>query len=190
MATKTGKIVILDANVLYPASLRSFLLYLADNEMFQPKWTSQINEEWHRNLSNKLPDMIAEKLQQITDVMNKSFPDALVANFEGLIDTLTLPDVHDRHILAAAIKANADYIITHNTKDFPQEVLAIHNLEAITPDEWVMRLLDQDPKRVLESFHKQVKSLKNPPKTADEVLAGFEKCGMKQTPKMLRSLVK
>jgi hypothetical protein len=29
MAIKTGKVVILDANVLYPAPLRSFLLYLA-----------------------------------------------------------------------------------------------------------------------------------------------------------------
>jgi hypothetical protein len=189
MAIKTGKVVILDANVLYPASLRSFLLYLAYNKIFQPKWTSQINDEWQRSLSCKLPDLTVEKLQRTTDAMNKAFPDALVTDFESIIDSLALPDTRDRHVLAAAIKAGGDYIITHNTKDFPQNVLAVYNLEAITPDKWVMRLLDQDSEGVIESFHMQVRSLRNPPKTIEEVLESFAKCGMKQTSAKLRSLL-
>jgi hypothetical protein len=189
MAIKTGKVVILDANVLYPASLRSFLLYLAYNEIFQPKWTTQINDEWQRNLASKLPDLTVEKLQGITDTMNRAFPDALVTDFESIINSLTLPDARDRHVLAAAIKADGDYIITHNTKDFPQNVLAFYNLEAITPDKWVMRLLDQDFEGVIESLHMQVESLTNPPKTIEEVVSSFAKCGMKQTSAKLRSLL-
>src|SRR5688572_25410125 len=138
MATKTGKVVILDANTLHPASLRSFLLYIADDEIFQPKWTNQINEEWKRHLPEKFPDLTIEKLQRITNAMNNDFPDALVTDFESIIDSLTLPDPDDRHVLAAAIKAGADYIVTHNVKDFPQVALAAYNLEAITPDEWIM----------------------------------------------------
>lgn len=189
MASKTGKVVILDANTLYPASLRSFLLYLADNEIFQPKWTNLINEEWQRHLSGKLPDMTSSKLQKITAIMNKAFPDALVTDFESIITSLELPDGDDRHVLAAAIKADADYIVTQNIKDFPSEILAAYNLEVITPDEWIIRLLDQDSKAVLRSFHEQVNSLKSPPKTAQEVLNSLEKCGLIETVSMLKFLL-
>ncbi len=41
---------ILDANVLYPAPLRDYLLNLADVELYKPKWTREIQEEWIRNL--------------------------------------------------------------------------------------------------------------------------------------------
>jgi hypothetical protein len=189
MGTKTGKIIILDANTLYLASLRSFLLYMADNDFFQPKWTDLINKEWQRHLFEKFPDMVAVKLQRITDAMNNAFPDALVTGFESIIDSLALPDTNDRHVLAAAIKAGADYIVTQNTKDFPPVALAKYDLEAITPDEWIIRLLDLDSGAVLQSFHKQVNSLRKPPKATEEVLASLERCGLKKAVPVLRSLL-
>lgn len=36
---------ILDANVLYSAPIRDYLLSLADEELFMPKWTGQIHDE-------------------------------------------------------------------------------------------------------------------------------------------------
>lgn len=44
---------ILDANVLYPAPLRDFLLQLANVELYKPKWTEEIQEEWVGNLLRK-----------------------------------------------------------------------------------------------------------------------------------------
>ena len=38
----------------------------------------------------------------------------LVENYESLIEGLDLPDVNDRHVLAAAIKAQAQIIVIHN----------------------------------------------------------------------------
>lgn len=55
---------------------------------------------------------------------NSAFPDALVSNYSKLIDSLELPDSKDRHVLAAAIKTNANVIVTNNIKDFPKEYLA------------------------------------------------------------------
>ncbi len=49
--------VVLDANVLYPAPLRDFLLQLASVELYEPKWTEQIQEEWIRNLLLKRKDL-------------------------------------------------------------------------------------------------------------------------------------
>jgi len=43
----------------------------------------------------------------------------LVTGYETLIQTLTLPDPDNRHVLAAAIVSCADVIVTHNLKDFP-----------------------------------------------------------------------
>jgi predicted nucleic acid-binding protein len=55
--------------------------------------------------------------------MNAHVRDCLVGNYESLISSLSLPDPDDRHVLAAAIRARADVIVTFNLKDFPAEAL-------------------------------------------------------------------
>ena len=50
--------------------------------------------------------------------MNKNVRDCLVTDYQWLIDSLKLPDPNDRHVLAAAIKAKAEVIVTTNLKDF------------------------------------------------------------------------
>jgi hypothetical protein len=44
--------------------------------------------------------------------------DALVTGYEDLIEELYLPDPDDRHVLAAAIRARADVIVTANLRHF------------------------------------------------------------------------
>jgi len=58
MATFT---VIYDANVLYPAPLRSVLMFLAQTDLFRARWTLDIHEEWIRNLLLKRPDLSRKK---------------------------------------------------------------------------------------------------------------------------------
>ena len=45
--------VIFDANVLYPAPLRSLLMYLALADLFRARWTIGIHEEWVTKKLNK-----------------------------------------------------------------------------------------------------------------------------------------
>ncbi len=109
---------VLDACVLYPAPIRDLLLNLAELDLFKPKWTSFIQDEWLRNLLSNRKDLTREQLNKTIAAMNRAFPDSLVEHFEPLIDSLELPDPKDRHVVAAAIRVNADVIVTANLKDF------------------------------------------------------------------------
>ena len=58
--------------------------------------------------------------------------DGLVTGYERLIDAVTLPDPDDRHVLAAAIRAGADIIVTFNLNEFPEKYLMPYGIEAQT----------------------------------------------------------
>jgi len=142
MATFTA---LFDACVLYPAPLRDFLMRLALTDLFRPRWTEQIHDEWIRNLLQNRSDLTAEQLQRTRTLMNSHVRDCVVTGYEPLIDGLTLPDPDDRHVLAAAIRTRASVIVTCNLKDFPQEVLGPLGLEAQHPDEFITHLIDLNP---------------------------------------------
>lgn len=177
---------LLDANVLYPAPLRDFLLHLADVELYRPKWTKEIQEEWVRNLLLKRADLKRANLNKTHEAMNSAFPDANITNYEEIIDNLSLPDNNDRHVLAAAIKVNADVIVTFNVKDFPSVYLKSFGIEVQHPDEFIINLIDVDKQTSIEAFSNQVRSLKNPPESEDEVLSVLAKCGLKNCIKKLK----
>lgn len=111
-----------DANVLYPAPLRDFLMHLALTGVHRARWTAQVHEEWKCNLLKNRHDITREQLDRTSSLMDKAVPDGLVADYEPLIDGLQLPDVDDRHVLAAAIKCKASVIVTFNLKDFPKAI--------------------------------------------------------------------
>jgi hypothetical protein len=174
-------IALLDACVLYPAPIRDFLLHIAHLDGFQPKWSLTIHDEWIRNLLLNRPDLHERQLRRTVDEMNRAFPDANVDRFERLLPVISLPDVDDRHVAAAAMKCRADVIVTFNLKDFPDSHLSSYLLRAQHPDHFILDLIDTDPERVFSAFLGQVNSLRNPPKTQQQVIATLMKCGLEQT---------
>jgi hypothetical protein len=116
-------IVVYDACVLYPATLRDVLLRLARRGLFRAKWTEAILDECFRSLTDNRPDLAPAALARTRRLINESVADCLVEGYESLISSLTLPDPGDRHVLAAAIRSQAQTIVTFNLKDFPEEVL-------------------------------------------------------------------
>ena len=102
MAGSSQYTAVLDANTLYPAPLRDLLLSLAVDGLYHARWTARIHEEWVRNLTRNRPELEAQ-LGALVEVMNRSVPDRLVENYEGLIAGLVLPDSDDRHVLAGVV---------------------------------------------------------------------------------------
>ena len=174
-----------DACVLYPAALRDFLMWLALSGRFRARWSLEIHNEWKRNLLKNRPDLTTEQLDRTSDLMDQAIPDACVSGYEKLIEGLTLPDVDDRHVLAAAIRCNASVIVTFNQKDFPDETLGPFGIEAQHPDEFVDNLFDLDPAAVVAAAQRQRKQLKMPPMDVGTYLDLLMRQGLTQSSKAL-----
>lgn len=179
--------VLYDACVLYPAPLRSLLMYLAITDLFRARWTDAIHEEWMRNVQKDYPDITRPKAERIRDLMNAHVRDCLVSGYEDLIPALALPDPDDRHVLAAAIRAGANIIVTINLSDFPEETLTKYGIEAQHPDEFIRHLLELAPAVVCGAAKEQRESLKNPPMTVEQYLQCLERQGLAQTVATLRT---
>jgi hypothetical protein len=182
----TNFTALFDACVLYPAPLRDFLMYLAITDLFRAKWTDEIHDEWIRNVLKNRPDLTEERLRRTRDLMNSNVRDCLVLGYKDLIPSLNLPDANDRHVLAAAICAGADVIVTYNLSDFPTTTLEQYGIEAQHPDEFIIHLIDLASSVVCEAVKRQRMSLRNPPQSVEELLATYERQGLAQTVAELR----
>lgn len=159
---------VLDANVLLPAPLRDTLLRATEAGLFAPKWTPDILDEVERNLVRKwhLSDIRAARL---VTTMRQQFREALVEVTSDLVATMA-NDPKDRHVLAAAVVAGAQLLVTHNLRDFPEAALAPYGVEACGPDAFLSRLFTEEPNLMTHILVQQAEDLKTPPMTVDEVL--------------------
>jgi predicted nucleic acid-binding protein len=180
--------VLFDASVLYAAPLRDLLLELAVSDLFHAKWTEQINDEWISHLLANRPDLTAAQLSRTRMLMHVHVRDCLVEDYEALIDTLTLPDPDDRHVLAAAIKGHADVIMTFNLVDFPAATLALYGIEAQHPDTFLSSLLDVDTAEVCAAARRVRARLRQPPLDVAAYLAALERSSLPITAASFRAL--
>ena len=162
--------VLLDANVLYGYTLRDTFMHLAVNKVIEVRWTHQIHEEWIAALLEKRPDLTRAKLEKVRALMDFHAVDALVSEFEPLVEELSLPDAGDRHVLAAAIHCGAQTIVTQNLKDFPPRALAPYDLKAQHPDAFLVELLGQESLAVVKAIDQQRALLRRPTRTIEEHL--------------------
>ncbi|EFB70835.1 hypothetical protein [Providencia rustigianii] len=117
--------------------------------------------------------------------MNIALPDAKVEQYEPLIDGLELPDLDDRHVVAAAIKSNAKIIVTLNLKDFPKKYLKRLDMEALHPDEFISDLFDLNHALALSAVRKQRINLKKPKINTREYFDALLRQGLPMTVKAL-----
>ncbi|HEY6560445.1 MAG TPA: PIN domain-containing protein [Polyangiaceae bacterium] len=124
--------VVLDANVLYPFTLRDTLLRAASEGFFQIYWSAEILDEAIRNLIASTT-ITAAQGARLRQTMEKAFPEAEVSGYEPFIVGMQ-NDPKDRHVVAAAVKAGAQVIVTMNLRDFAP---LPDGLEAQSPDEFL-----------------------------------------------------
>lgn len=142
-------IAVLDANVLIPNALCDFLLRLAEEELYQPRWSPDILDEVRRHVP-----VSSSAIERRIAFMNAAFEDALVTGYEPLIGQMD-NDPKDRHVLAAAVTAGADSIITCNLRDFPLAACQPRGVIAEHPDAVLLDLWAREPRTLLRVLGEQ-----------------------------------
>jgi len=175
--------VLLDANVIAGALPRNILLSLAEAGLFRPRWSAQILNEFEAYFTRQFNDQPAAARQR--QRIEEAFPEAEVANYEVLTEAIDLPDKDDCHVVAAAIHTKASLIVTDNLKDFPPEVLAQYDLEAVSLDNFLADLLDLAGAEAIAAIRIMRQRFQNPELDAEALIAKVEKCGLQETAKIL-----
>jgi predicted nucleic acid-binding protein len=159
---------LLDASVIIPASLNDTRLLAAEAGLYRAYWSADILEEVERNLVEHdltTPDLAATRIA----AMRRAFPWSTVSGHHELIDRMT-NHPKDRHVLAAAVVAKADIIVTANLRDFPDDSLRSHRIAVRSPDDFLIDLDDEAPARMTRLVQLQASNLHRPPMSPLEVL--------------------
>jgi hypothetical protein len=183
-------IVVYDANVLVPVRLRDLLLRIAEAGIVRARFSDEILDEWERALTSIYPTIDGDKLRLQRKQFIAAVPDCLVTSYAGLADDLELVDASDRHVVAAAIRAQAQLIVTSNLKHFPEHELARFDIEVKHPDEFVLDAIDLFPGRVANIVRQIASELTRPPQTVEQVLTTLQtNSGLVQSVARLREML-
>ncbi len=146
---------VLDACVLVNAALRDTLLRLAEPPccLYLPRWSMDIIQETTRTLKIKL-GLTSQQTAHLVRELEIHFEDAWVEGYEPFIPAMT-NHPKDRHVLAAAMVCGAQTIVTFNLKDFPADALSPWNVEAQSPDEFLIHQYHLDPEMVVTVVREQ-----------------------------------
>jgi predicted nucleic acid-binding protein len=171
---------VLDASVLFPFTLRDALLRSAEIvlddagdeilTLYSPLWSDLILDEMSRNIV-KADHATQEQMTHLVNEMTSAFPEAMVplAEIKALESSMT-NDPKDRHVLAAAVAADAEVVVTFNLKHFPADACETVGVEAIDPDRFLCDLHDLAPGDVRRAIVAQAGALRKRQKTFDELL--------------------
>lgn len=162
--------VVLDANVLFPFTVRDTLLRGAAHGMYQVHWSEEILDEATRNLiaTGRMTD---EQATGLMAEMRKAFPEAIVRGYESLIPSMP-NERKDRHVAAVAVKAEAQVVVTSNLKDFRPMP---DGVQAQSPDDFLLGFLALAPVDMVAILRQQADALKRPPVTLAALLTGLGK---------------
>jgi len=177
-----GFSVVLDTCATYPAYLRDTLLRLAAAETYRPLWSAHILDELRRLLTDKIDVASADR---IIDAMTRHFPDALITGYEPLVPAMT-NHPKDRHVLAAAVRANADAIVTFNLDDFPATATDPYEIDVLHPDGFVLNQIDLAPRRVLHVLDEQVAGYARPTMDLHDLASALSKADCPEAAEELR----
>jgi predicted nucleic acid-binding protein len=159
-------IAVLDACVLVPMPLADTLLRLAEpRPLFEARWSGEILAEVTRTLRNRFGKS-SESAAYREQAMREHFPMALVTEYEAHIPAMRNHE-KDRHVLAAAVACDADYLVTFNRRDFPTAATAGLRTRVVGPSFLLKQLWNHDPHEVRRRIAAQAEDIDS---TVDGVL--------------------
>lgn len=175
---------LLDACVIFPYSLSNVLLEAAYRGLYRVHFSNKILDEAIQNRvrRGKMNQVAADKFRA---ALIQGFSHALVeapANLEDKMEN----HPGDRHVLASAVHAKVDVIVTSNLKHFPASSLVPWDIKVIHPDDFLNYLCDENGDYVLHDLlSEMIASYKKPPVAYLEFISNFENDQPKFASRML-----
>jgi predicted nucleic acid-binding protein len=168
-------VALLDASVLHPWVVCDLLLRLAERGLYRPAWSTEILNELVDSLTERKPDH-AERFQRRRERMEATFAEAMAERPERFLAAVPEKvDSGDRHVVAAALAARADVIVTNNIRHFAPERLAESGLLVQTADEFLIHQWWLDPEGVEEALAEMAAATTRPALTVAEVLKSLRR---------------
>ena len=181
---------IIDACTLVSVWRRNLLLSLAEAEFFRIRWSEPILMETKAALikmarERDLDDPEARGERAIK-AMQTAFPEAMVEDF-NLIGSAQfgLPDTGDEHVIAAAVKTQAQALVTENLRDFPAVILGRLNIEARSADDFIADTIALEEGRAISAIRKMRERLKRPEMSPEDFLRALEANSLLETASVL-----
>ena len=185
---------LIDACSLVSVWRRNLLLSLAEAEFFRVRWSEEILAETTRTLARlhfkRGHTDGQERAERALAAMQCAFPEAMVDDFALLQTThYGLPDCGDEHVLAAAIKTQAQTIVTENLSDFPAGILSQFNIEPRSADDFIADTIALEEGRAIAAIRKMRQRLNRPEIGPDELLRSLEAHGLMETASVLSTQI-
>ena len=113
---------LIDTCVLFPTVMRTILLEAIKSKHDSAFWSEKILREWSTS-AKKVGKLGQLQADSEISILRANWPNSIISFSLQFEESLYLPDLNDRHVLAAAIAGKCDAIITLNKKDFPRQIL-------------------------------------------------------------------
>jgi len=140
---------LIDTCVLFPTVMRTILLDAVKSKDDSAFWSEKILSEWSAS-AKKVGELGQLQADAEISILKANWPNSIISFSLELEDSLYLPDLNDRHVLAAAIAGKCDAIITLNKKDFPRQILDQHGLIRLDPDHLILEYLKDDAPIIIQ----------------------------------------
>jgi hypothetical protein len=168
---------LLDANVLYANHLRNLLLQIAQNDLFEARWTHLIEQEWLRNMEPRIRTRIEA---HTLPLIRTWFTEALVSGFDP-DQPFGTTDGKDRHVASAAVAIAPSVLLTQNPKHFDFEALKALRVKVQTPDDFLSDLFDAKPDVLEAAAREAVANLTQSNPSWDDYLGTLAgRCGLRK----------
>jgi PIN domain len=171
------KPAVIDANVLFSATIRDLLIRCHIAGIIRIHWTSRILDETFIAIARERPGLDPVRLQRTRDLMNKGARAADITDLvddELFLDESVAPDVNDLHVVRAAAAIGAD-IVTWNLDDFPASLVEPLGIAAMSPDAFFGAVSESALDEISRIIERQASELRNPPVDSETLLRRLDK---------------
>ncbi len=178
---------LLDANILYPAGIRDILFRIATHDLCDLKWSPDIRRELMSTFRKLRSDSEYTRFSRHTlPLIDKFLQKGLIKEYDHIVGDVEGINDKDIHVVAAAIRGNCSIILTNNIRHFPAQELENYDITAMTPDEFLVPILQSQPGEFCVAVRNHRTSLSRPPYSIDEYLIKLETDGLIKTSRELR----